>query len=326
LLEVEYTKVTVERKYERDIDMLLAEEFIVNSTFANWFAAKTKFQGSMLSVANVFVSKSNNMGESDLIVILERGERDDKVAILIEDKIDAPLQPTQAERYRLRADQAIQSGEWTDYEVVLCAPQSYFVSRAEVSSFDRLIAFEDIAAFLAKDESPRARYRSDFLATAATRRKNSWIREQDDATDAFWNAAYEVATRDFPILELKRPKMTKGSNNFVLRPHWIPTQPKNNYIWIKGNLGFVDLTFGNTVAYQFAEQIAQLLPSGMTVHQTRASAAVRMEALPFAVSEGIEIGLPKVRRAFEACEKLARFYRANQSVIADAANRSTPLK
>lgn len=319
------TDVTVERKYERDVDMLLAEEFVVNPTFASWFVAKTKFQGSTLSVTDAFVSKSNNMGESDLIVILER-EGDGKVAILIEDKVDTPLQPTQAERYRLRADQAIYSGEWADYEVVICAPQSYFASRTEISSFDKLITFEDIAAFLAEDDAPRAQYRSKFLATAATRRKNSWIREQDEATDAFWNAAYEVATRDFPILELKRPKMTKGSNNFVLGPHWIQTQPKNNYIWIKGNLGFVDLTFGNTVAYQFAEQIAPVLPGGMTVNQTGASAAVRMEALPFAVSEGIEIGLPKVRRAFEACEKLARFYRTNQSMIDDAASRSTPLK
>jgi hypothetical protein len=318
--------VTVERKYERDVDMLLAEEFLVNPSFASWFASQTKFSGKMSRVADVFVSKSNNMGESDLIVVLET-EAGGNVAILIEDKVDAPLQPSQAERYRLRADREVQSGLWTDYEVILCAPRSYLQGRDGIGDFDKQISLEEIGSFLSEaGESPRGKYRGDFLLTAATRRKNTWTREQDDATDAFWTAAYEVATRDFPILEMKPQRLTNNSVGPVLRPRWLPTKPKNTYLWIKGRQGFVDLTFDNTIAYQFGEQIACEMPSGITLHQTGSAAAMRVEIPRFAVPEGVAMGLPKVRIALEACDKLLRFYQANQSVIHDASIKATPIK
>ena len=305
--------------------MLLAEEFAVNPNFANWFVSKTKFNGAQSTVLDVFVSKSNNLGESDLIVLLDRGIHG-RVGILIEDKVDASIQPSQAERYRLRADQDVRAGEWTDYEIILCAPRSYLEIQKDAKTFDSAISLEEIANFLSTDSSARSKYRADFLGTAATKRKNAWKREQDDATDAFWNAAYEIAVRDFPILEMKRPEFTKGSSSPVFVPSWLTTQPKNKYLWIKGSKGFCDLTFDNTTAYKFKNQISEAIPAGITIHQTGKAAVIRMEVLPFAVSEGVEVGLPKVRRAFEACEKLARFYCANQSLIDDGANKSTPLK
>jgi hypothetical protein len=59
------------RKYERDIDMLLAEEFATSPRFTNWFLGKTKkFKSLEGIVSEVYISKSDSMGESDLIVIL----------------------------------------------------------------------------------------------------------------------------------------------------------------------------------------------------------------------------------------------------------------
>ncbi len=95
--------MTVERKYERDVDLLLAEEFAVNPTFADRFKALTKFDGRNATVADFWVSKSNNLGESDLIVIYQRQDGH-RFALLIEDKVDAPLQPDQAARYHQVGD------------------------------------------------------------------------------------------------------------------------------------------------------------------------------------------------------------------------------
>jgi hypothetical protein len=84
--------MAVERKYERDIDILLAEEFAVSPAFASWFLSQSKFSDKAGTVVNVFVSKADNLGESDLVVTykLDDGTH---VGLLIEDKIDAPLQP-----------------------------------------------------------------------------------------------------------------------------------------------------------------------------------------------------------------------------------------
>lgn len=83
------------RKYERDIDILLAEEFTVSPAFAAWFLAHTRFSDANAQVLDVYVSRSDSTGESDLVVVFEEIGGDSRFALLIEDKIDAPLQPEQ---------------------------------------------------------------------------------------------------------------------------------------------------------------------------------------------------------------------------------------
>lgn len=95
--------MAVERKYERDIDLLLAEEFAVNAEFATAFRSLTGFQNRNAEVCDCWVSRSDVDGESDLIVVFEDPQRS-RFALLIEDKIDAPLQSDQASRYRRGRD------------------------------------------------------------------------------------------------------------------------------------------------------------------------------------------------------------------------------
>ena len=187
--------MAVERKYERDIDLLLAEEFTVNPALAAWFRSKTKFANIAATIADVFVSKSTNLGESDLIA-LYGGPGEQRFALLIEDKVDAPIQPDQANRYRLRADKDVRDGLYTDYEVILCAPRFYLDNHPDLSGFDHKLSLEEIAAFLLEAEpGPRARYRAEFLTTAATKRVNAWKREADPATDSFGKAPFSLRPR-----------------------------------------------------------------------------------------------------------------------------------
>lgn len=311
--------MAVERKYERDIDLLLAEELAVNPAFGVWLRSKTKFVGQTAEVADVFVSKADNLGESDLIALYESADGS-RFALMIEEKIDAPLQPDQAGRYRLRAQREIKMGAYSAYAVILCAPQYYIAKSARAAEFDAAIPFEDIAAFLRHgDPSRRADYRATFLETAARRRSNNWVREVDATTEAFWEAAYLMATRDFPVLEMKRLKVTKDSTWINFRPADMPTLPKRIYVSVKGDRGQMDLTFSGTRAYLFGERIADLLEAGMTVHQTSASTAVRLEVDGFHPSDGVEDGLVRVRAAFEACARLIRFYRTNRAALDAAA-------
>jgi hypothetical protein len=306
--------MAVERKYERDVDLLLAEEFAINTEFAAAFLGLTKFAGRHAVVDEFWVSKSSNLGESDLIVVL-KGADGDRFALLIEDKVDAPLQPDQAERYRLRADRDLAAGAYSDYEVMLCAPQHYIDSRSDLGGFDRLISLERIAAMLHQDGTLRGGYRARFLETAATRRVNSWAREIDIATDEFWAAGYLLATREFPILEMKKLKLTKNSTWINFRPHDFPTRPKRIYVSFKGDRGQIDLTFSNTAAYRFEPLVKALLDADMFVHQTKASAAIRIETEGFDIEAGIERELPKLRASFEASARLLSFYRRFRSEL-----------
>jgi hypothetical protein len=316
--------LAVERKYERDVDILLAEEFATNPEFSIRIKALTKFATLSASVKDFWVSKSNTLGESDLIILYESDVRS-RFALLIEDKVDAPLQPEQAARYRLRADRERTAGVYDDYEVLLCAPEHSINNRQDLSDFDRTISFETIAEIIrCSSNDRRALYRVEFLETAGTKRVNKWVREDDPLTNAFWQAAYQMATRDFPQLEMKPLSLTKDSSWINFRPRDFPTTPKRIYISFKGDRGHMDLTFSNTTAHVFSESVSRLLAPDMTIHQTAASAAVRIQSPGFRISDGVEIGMPRVRAAFAASVRLIDFYREKRAELEKAARIATP--
>ena len=213
----------VERKYERDVDLLLAEEFAVNPEFAQAFLALTGFADETAAVADLWVSKSDNLGESDLIVVYQ-GADGRRFALLIEDKVDANLQPDQAARYRMRAERDRSRGAYATFELILCAPDYYISNRTDLGGFDRCVSLEKIAGLI-RDGGARAEYRAKFLDTAGSRRVNAWTREDDAATNEFWDAAYRLATEEFQILEMKPLKVTKNSRWITFRPRDLPTMP-----------------------------------------------------------------------------------------------------
>lgn len=313
--------MTIGRKYERDIDLLLAEEFMVSEPFANWFLAKTKFVGLEARVKDVFVSKSEvSTGESDLVVLYWNQENTMLFAIHIEDKIDAPLQPEQEARYRLRAKREVEQGKYADYQVFLCAPEFYKANQPKTAYFDGFVSYEEMAKFIAaNDRSPRGKYRSDFIATATSRNLNNWQRVEDEQTNTFWSEVYKIASRDFTILEMKDPHFTKGQSWITFRPHNMPTMPRRIYLSLKGEKGYIDLTFSNCIAHIFENAVRSILESGMTVHQTGKSTAIRLSFAPFNVCDPFESTANRVREALASCEKLVRFFTLNREQLIGAA-------
>jgi hypothetical protein len=210
--------------------------------------------------------------------------------------------------------------------VILCAPRYYIDNRSDLADFDKLISLEQVAQMFDAPGDPRGDYRRNFLNNAGTRRINAWTREDDVATNDFWSAAYQLGTREFPILEMRLPKLTKNSKWITFRPRDFPTQPKHVYVSLKGDRGQIDLTFANTTAYQFHLAIAHLLEPDMTVHQTKLSSAIRIQTDGFVIGDGIAVGMPKVRSAFAASSRLIELYRRVRAELDRGAKAATPAK
>jgi len=319
--------MTVERKYERDIDLLLAEEFSVSPPFAKWFLSRTKnFNEIDAKVHEVYVSRSDVTGESDLVVVFERLGGESRFALHIEDKIDAPLQPEQEARYRLRAEAEISREDYSAYEVVLCSPEAYPSAHEKARGFDSFVSYEAMSDFLRSNGQVdvRSTYRANFIETASKKSPNTWTRIDDVVTNSFWKAAFEIANRDFPDLEMKSPNLTKDSTWIDFRPLDMPTLPRRVCISLKGDRGFMDLTFTACRAHLFQPQVKTILDSTMSVHQTAKSTAIRINVDPFIVCEPDEAVLAKVRAAFAACVRLISFYRNNREVLNNAAAMAVP--
>ena len=99
---------------EHDMDMLFLEEFACSNAFCKIFLDKIGI--SKAEVCLTWQSKTDEqLGESDMTVIFDCNGR--KVALLIEDKIDAIAMPEQPARYVLRGDKGICNGEYDEYYI-----------------------------------------------------------------------------------------------------------------------------------------------------------------------------------------------------------------
>ncbi len=111
---------------ERDIDLLIMEEFLSDKEFAKIFLDSVGISETY-EIESVIHSKTDaDLGESDIVFILNIDGR--KFALHIEDKIDAIAMPRQHDRYDLRAQKDIAAGQYDDYSVVIVAPSKYLSS------------------------------------------------------------------------------------------------------------------------------------------------------------------------------------------------------
>ena len=133
---------TLEAVTERDIDLLLFEELTANSRFAQWFAKKICPELELVSISVWHSLTDAELGESDLVLLVNPEQT--KHAILVENKVDAAPQPTQAERYRSRGKAGIDLGKWTSFASCLIAPEKYLTSERNTAGYDAKISYEEI--------------------------------------------------------------------------------------------------------------------------------------------------------------------------------------
>ena len=106
---------------ERDIDLLVLEEFSVSIEFCEWFSTRIFGEPTYQSTIGVWHSVTDaKFGESDLIFLFENIEGA-RISILIENKIDAPPQITQGERYYFRGEKGIKEGYWEKFKTCVIA-------------------------------------------------------------------------------------------------------------------------------------------------------------------------------------------------------------
>lgn len=77
------------------------------------FLEKTDLPVSDYALKELFLSKMDKDGESDITVVIEMEGR--RYALLIEDKIDALAMPDQQFRYTTRGDKVIAKQEYDEY-------------------------------------------------------------------------------------------------------------------------------------------------------------------------------------------------------------------
>lgn len=232
------TQVSISGVIERDIDFLLIEELVASDGFLPWFLAKIGLSGTYEPVAVAHSTTTPN-GETDIELTIRSasGTR----LILIENKIDANLQPRQAERYRERAARYVAQGRCSAASTVLVAPAAYFASEADGLGFDHTVSYEDILDWFVHADrlGSRKEAKIALLQHALASGSDGWVMIPDESATVFWRRYWELYRSIAPELRMVKPEAKTAASRFVyFRPAGLP---KGVQLIHKASYGHVDL-------------------------------------------------------------------------------------
>ncbi|QDL92864.1 hypothetical protein FDP22_14375 [Paroceanicella profunda] len=159
---------------ERDIDLLLLEQIHVSPPFLASLTSKLGLAGAEFDTAAHSVS--TELGETDVLLVVHT--RSGLHAVMIEDKIGAPMQGRQAERYHQRGAALCAAGRVTGYTTVLCAPRFYLSGVGRGEPWQHKIPLEEMCDWLG--HGPAADWRRAILGAACAKLTRARSAERRD--------------------------------------------------------------------------------------------------------------------------------------------------
>ena len=287
---------------ERDIDMLFLEEFNVSTEFSSWFYSKVTGKSGAPGCDGAWHSVSDStLGESDLLVSYEDGS-----AILMENKIDAVVQPNQAHRYDLRGEKGIVEGHWKSYKTCMVAPLRYLEKEADSQHYDVCISYESVRDWFVKyslDEK-RADYKALVVEEAIKQNRRGYQPVTDLLVTRFWSDYWQLATRDYPALEMKKPGNKPSNADWpAFRPQSLSVDAN---IVHKLRRGVVDLQLAGA-AGDLAEIEKQIKDSDFQVVIASKSAAIRIEVTPVDRHQPFHLQKAAIEEGLQAATRLLNF-------------------
>ena len=292
-------ELSIEKVYERDIDLYIINKFINDSKFKELFLKRINCQN--YQVCKCLHSFSDENGESDITIILENDNR--KIGLLIEDKINAKAMPEQYKRYILRAEKQKDEGLFDNYYIFIVAPKSYIDSNTEAKKYDNKISYEEILDYISGDI-----YGESLIKEAIEGKKKGYEVVENKAVTLFWEKYYEMVENKFSDLKLNRNEGARGSD-----ANWpiFRTPIKKIKIFHKSDRGYVDLTFRRVSQYYYEvyDTVKNVLKENMKLEQTGKSLAIRIDVPEIDFKKDFEEQEENVIQCLEVVRELQEFMR-----------------
>jgi hypothetical protein len=227
---------------ERDVDLLLLEEFLVNEKFQHWFCNQVFGEVLVRSWKGAWHSVVCTQGESDLIVKFD-ADGGERAAILIENKISAAAQPQQGARYRQRGELGVVAKEWNRFKTCLVAPDQYLTSPAQTEIYDAQVSYENLKSFFdgAAQHDRRFAYKSRFIQEAIEQNRRGYLRVVREEMTKFVKFYSSIATARYPELNVEEAKDRAPESHWIyFRPNGYP---KGVYLCHQTATGFAKAFF-----------------------------------------------------------------------------------
>ncbi|MBR5502237.1 MAG: hypothetical protein IKV55_04310, partial [Oscillospiraceae bacterium] len=151
----------IEKVFERDIDLLILEEFACEPTFQELFLRQAGITGEVQLLAAEHSRTDTDLGESD--IFFKVSAQNKTIGIFVEDKINAIAMQQQAGRYRQRAQRMKENKEIDDFCTFITAPEKYIANNSEAAKYDYSVSYETLCAYFAAKQDVRSKYKLALL-------------------------------------------------------------------------------------------------------------------------------------------------------------------
>jgi PD-(D/E)XK nuclease superfamily protein len=213
---------------ERDIDLLLIEEFLCSREFFYFVANRIeekKINIHLFEFVKVWHSVSGlgkAKGETDIFVLF--GYDNKKYGYFIENKINADFQLNQYKRYVDRAKDYSDKYEFDECQIILFAPKQYLSDKT--IEFKKSISYEEIKDFFdnqRKEYDPetllgrRYFYKIKVIEMAIHKYRRGWEPVACDNTKTFYQKLHQYIQSNYAMFNIKmqNKKDIPGESKFL---------------------------------------------------------------------------------------------------------------
>jgi hypothetical protein len=301
---------------ERDVDLMLLEEFQSSPKFQQWFASQTigaSFKISGCPRARRSVTQFT--GESDLEIDLA-ADTSAITRLMIENKVNAGLQPLQAQRYIDRGREYVANGECAAFHTVIVAPSRYFGESGGSKGFEYCVTYEQIHDWFqqAIELGDRRYYKLALLSSAIEKGTLGYQPEEDASVTNFWLEYWQLALLRAPKLEMKKPDVKPSGSGFV---HFTRPQEFLRGVDIvhKLKFGYVDLHLrGMGQKLNLVREIfSTALETDMAVEQAAKSAAIRIHVPKIRADQDVSNQFNQICIGIDTAERLREWFLRHQA-------------
>ena len=292
-------QVNFEGITERDMDLLLMRKLSCDPDFLRQlFLSEIGHSDLDIDSISVSHSVSTEDGETDIEVIITTADQQ-RIALLIEDKIDAPAMDDQANRYAVRGNKAVEGGKYDEYHIFIVAPEKYLETNSEASKYPHKVSYESIRNSLTDP------YETAFVDKALKGYGGVTLARNQQVTD-FWDKVYDFADENYA--GMFRIQGKRGLPRSGFPGQWITIDCNNQFtIQIKSDRGHADLEIKNYADKfeAFCKDNKSLIDDEKLFIRTAAkSLAVRKYIAPIDFTMPFETQKLALRGAFDAAKEL----------------------
>lgn len=285
---------------ERDIDLLLMEEFHVSEGFVRWFAEQVGEEGAIPDGA--WHSLSDTDGETDLLLRVRCGH--ERIGILIENKVGAPEQNEQAERYHLRGIRSREAGRFDRYVTVMCAPSRYLSGMSSDSVYQFRVPYEVIAEWFAGASDKRSQWRHEIMREAIEQGRRGYTMAVNEANSRFHLDYWTHLTRNHPQLHMAKPGYKGSKSSWIIMK--CNAFPKGVKLHHKIDQQTVEIGFERTLIDEILS-IQPTWPDEIRVMQKGKTASLVMDAPRIDMSLPFGEQVEAMEEALRLAQRLAEY-------------------